>query len=462
METYADANAAHDAAIGLEWRRAVRLEQLVCLRHGRQLLQRHGGIELSSRATLQTNNFNNQGVVYINLDSFWSNLSDAQLQQFANYCHSNGQKAGIYWTPFVYWGTARQGSNSFMTGSGTYKWSDAYLRTPNGSVQTIDGGIAIDPTHPGFKQMTAYYINYFKSHGFDYLKLDFLTHGALEGVHYDTNVTTGIQAYNQGMQYLVQQNNGRMFLSESIAPIFPYQYAHSRRIYCDAATSISDTANTMQAVSLRLVDQRPALSIQRSGHDEILGRDGERKPKPADQLRHCRNGFSEQRRSGLGIRTESGADLSDQCQHQRSRARRRVLPSGGRQYRNECRRCFRAAGRQHLVCRRVQLHRFQHRQKSEPGPAGNFGNLYRHGFVERNDFLRERHELERESWRAAGEVISAWFGQHQRDRSNQSGAGRRRFDHLDHGASGLRRSVTLEENGATMPGRAPTQLRSIR
>jgi hypothetical protein len=51
------------------------------------------------------------------------------------------------------------------------------------------------------------------------------------------------------MQYLVSQNNGRMFLSEAISPIFPCQYAHSRRIYCDTATSIADTAATMQAVS---------------------------------------------------------------------------------------------------------------------------------------------------------------------------------------------------------------------
>jgi alpha-galactosidase len=198
---------------------------------------------------LQTNHFSDRGAVYINLDSFWSNLSDAELSQFSSFCHTNGQKAGIYWTPFVYWGTASQGSNSFMTGSASYKWSDAYLRATNAAVQTLDGGIALDPTHPGFKQMTAYYINFFKSRGFDFLKLDFLSHGALEGTHYDTNVTTGIQAYNQGLQYLVAQNSGRMFLSASIAPIFPSQYTHSRRIYCDAASSISDTAATMQAVN---------------------------------------------------------------------------------------------------------------------------------------------------------------------------------------------------------------------
>jgi hypothetical protein len=41
-------------------------------------------------------------------------------------------------------------------------------------VLTIDGGIAIDPTHPGFKQMTAYYLNDFESRRSDYLILDFI------------------------------------------------------------------------------------------------------------------------------------------------------------------------------------------------------------------------------------------------------------------------------------------------
>ena len=248
MEDYADANAA--MAPKLAWNGGVPFGWNSWYAYGTGVSYSNAtAVSSFIKNNLQANNFNNNGVVYINLDSYWSNLSDAQLQQFANYCHTNGQKAGIYWTPFVYWGTADQGSNSLMTGSGTYKWSDAYLRTTDGSVQSVDGGIAIDPTHPGFKQLTAYYLNYFKNLGFDYLKLDFLTHGALEGVHYDKNVTTGIQGYNEGMQYLLTQNNGRMFLSESIAPIFPYQYANSRRIYCDASTTITDTMNTMQAVS---------------------------------------------------------------------------------------------------------------------------------------------------------------------------------------------------------------------
>ena len=48
---------------------------------------------------------------------------------------------------------------------------------------------------------------------------------------------------------IISYQREKMFLSAAISPIFPYQYAHSRRIYCDAATSIGDTAATMQAVS---------------------------------------------------------------------------------------------------------------------------------------------------------------------------------------------------------------------
>src|SRR6266704_1675080 len=247
MESFADANTAHTPR--LAWNGGVPFGWNSWYAYTSGVTYSNATASSSFiKNNLQTNQFNNQGVVYINLDSFWSNLSDSELQQFASYCHSNGQKAGIYWTPFVYWGTAFQGSNSFMTGSGSYKWSSAYLRTPNGNAQMLDNGIALDPTHPGFKQMTAYYLNFFKSFGFDFLKLDFLSHGALEGIHFDTNVMTGMQAYNQGMAYVLSQNNGRMFLSAEISPIFPYQYTHSRRIYCDAATSIADTAATMQAV----------------------------------------------------------------------------------------------------------------------------------------------------------------------------------------------------------------------
>lgn len=203
----------------------------------------------SIHTNLQRYGFTNDGTVYVNLDSYWDNLSSSQLQSFVSHCHANGQKAGIYWGPFVYWGSLTQASNQVVPGS-SYFYSDILLRTTNGSAISTDGAYAIDPTHPGTKQLINYQINVFTNDGFDYIKLDFLSHASREGVHYDTNVTTGIEAYNQGMQYLFNQIAGRMFISESIAPIFPYQYGHSRRIACDAYTSeIGNTAYTMNAVS---------------------------------------------------------------------------------------------------------------------------------------------------------------------------------------------------------------------
>jgi alpha-galactosidase len=64
--------------------------------------------------SLMPDNFKNNNTVYINLDSYWDNLTVAQLQSFAAHCHAHGEKAGIYWTPFVYWNTAAYASNSFV------------------------------------------------------------------------------------------------------------------------------------------------------------------------------------------------------------------------------------------------------------------------------------------------------------------------------------------------------------
>ena len=82
----------------------------------------------SIHTNLQPYGFTNQGTVYVNLDSYGTyNLSSSQLQNFASHCHANGQKAGIYFTPFTYWGTLAQSSNQIAPGSG-YHYSDILLR----------------------------------------------------------------------------------------------------------------------------------------------------------------------------------------------------------------------------------------------------------------------------------------------------------------------------------------------
>lgn len=213
----------------------------------------------SIHTNLQPYGFTNGNTVYVNLDSYWNNLSDSQLQAFTAHCHANGQKAGVYWGPFVFWGNANDATNYYapypsgdpLNPDWVYRYSDLLLRDGSGNFISNDGAYAIDPTHPGTLAMIDYYASYYAALGFDYVKLDFLSHGALEGVHYNPAITTGIQAYNLGMQRILSDLNGKMFISESISPIFPYQYGNSRRIACDAqASEISDTAYTMNGVSL--------------------------------------------------------------------------------------------------------------------------------------------------------------------------------------------------------------------
>lgn len=197
------------------------------------------------KENLTDRHFSNDGTVYIGLDSYWDNFSDAQLKEFAGYCKQNGQKAGIYWAPFVDW--AKNPDRKVEGTNVLYK--DVYLYA-NGKPQELDGAWAVDPTHPAVKKRIDHYTGRFKAAGFEYIKIDFLTHGALESdAHYDSSVTTGIQAYNEGMHYLKDALGDSFYITMAISPLFPSQYAHSRRVACDAFASMADTEYTLNGLS---------------------------------------------------------------------------------------------------------------------------------------------------------------------------------------------------------------------
>jgi alpha-galactosidase len=194
---------------------------------------------------LQSNNFQNaDGKIYINLDSYWDNLS-GETKYVPAYCDNNQQVAGIYWAPFADWG--KDGDRN-VEGSG-YQYKDLYLYA-DGKTQDIDGAWALDPTHPGTKKRIDYFLKRFKNEGYKYIKLDFMGHGAVEAdSHYNPEVYTGIQAYNEGMQYILDVLDNSMFINLSIAPLFPSNYSHSRRIACDAYSSLSDARYTLNSLT---------------------------------------------------------------------------------------------------------------------------------------------------------------------------------------------------------------------
>jgi alpha-galactosidase len=218
---------------------------------------------------LQPNHFENNGVVYIGLDSGWDRFSEVQLKQFVDHCRSNHQEAGIYFTPFALW----HGNAGTPVAGTAYKYSDLYL-TAHGRKESIAGGLAIDPTHPGTKKLIADTIARFKQAGFTYVKADFLAHGTLEAdKYYDPKVTTGIQAYNEGMQFVDEQLGSGIYLNESIAPLFPSQYANSRRISCDAFGGIWETEYMLNSLTYgwwlgKIYDYNDADQMVLEGHGE--------------------------------------------------------------------------------------------------------------------------------------------------------------------------------------------------
>ncbi|MBD5224437.1 MAG: alpha-galactosidase [Bacteroidales bacterium] len=190
---------------------------------------------------------NADSTVYVGLDAFWDfGLNDAQRKEFADLCHSRGQKAGIYYCPFTDWG---KNPDATVGEAPQYKYSDLYLYSGD-DILTFDGAYALDPTHPGTKARIARQLKEFIDWGYDFVKIDFMAHGAYEADrHYNPAVTTGTQAYNEGMAFIDSIADGKLWINLSIAPLLPANYAHSRRIGCDAWADINNTEYSLNALT---------------------------------------------------------------------------------------------------------------------------------------------------------------------------------------------------------------------
>jgi alpha-galactosidase len=190
--------------------------------------------------------------LYIDLDSYWDNLTTngmtgdfSQLQVFSDYCKAKGFKPGIYWAPFVDWGKSpRQVEGS------QYNYEVTWTKV-NGKYHELDGARAMDPTHPATRERIAFLIKRFKEAGFEMIKIDFIGHAAIEAdSYYDPAVHTGMQAFRKGMEYLVDQLDGKMLVYAAISPnMATGRYVHTRRIACDAFKNIDETAYTMNGTS---------------------------------------------------------------------------------------------------------------------------------------------------------------------------------------------------------------------
>lgn len=114
--------------------------------------------------------------------------------------HQKGQKAGIYDAPYVF---AGEDAGRKIPGAPGHTYEEILLRDSRGRIlPKLDGSYPLDVTHLVWKQQMKWKLDRFVDWGFDYIKLDFLSHGAAEGCHYDRSICTGRQAIAVGYQWI--------------------------------------------------------------------------------------------------------------------------------------------------------------------------------------------------------------------------------------------------------------------
>lgn len=185
------------------------------------------------------------GRQYVNYDAAWGRFTNKMRDSVA-YAEANGQEPGTYYSPFI---THEHQFKQEVPGTkGNYLFEDLLLRDEEGRIlPQIDGLYSLDPTHPGTLDYIYYETDNIIKWGFRSVKTDFVGHGCREGAFYNKEITTGVQAFNFGMNFftrcLSQDRAGYpIFISLSIAPIMPHGYGHARRISCDAFGSLDQSA----------------------------------------------------------------------------------------------------------------------------------------------------------------------------------------------------------------------------
>lgn len=190
------------------------------------------------KTKLQNNNYHGKnGITYMNLDA-WSTNVEARMDEFIAKIKGNNQTLGMYLSPFCYWGDDMEAKVPNI--SSDYKWGDLVLKTYDGKYYPKHEGTLyypLDPTHPGTKELVKYYFDRYKAWGVEYVKLDFMNGASCEGQHYDPDIKTGMQAFNEAMK-LINENakydDGReMFLQLELSPYFPYHYSQAHLVTSD-------------------------------------------------------------------------------------------------------------------------------------------------------------------------------------------------------------------------------------
>lgn len=198
------------------------------------------------------NNFKSEeNVTYINFDAVFG-IKKKDIKELIQKLHSRNQKVGWYMNPLSH--LAIQDYIPLRGNKLKFR-KDILMRNDDGSLYPpIDNKYPIDITIPEAEQDFRLALREFVKMDFDYLKIDFLSHGAVEGKRFNKNIKTGRQAliyfYNIVKEELDPKKiHKEIFISSSIAPLFPCGYSHARRCSCDAFGHHEDVKYVLNALN---------------------------------------------------------------------------------------------------------------------------------------------------------------------------------------------------------------------
>lgn len=188
-----------------------------------------------------------EGVTYVNLDGAFG-LDEEEIKATIVKLHERGQKAGWYANPCNWFPAGDE-----MPAEGTeLTLGDLFLRDEQGNVMpAADGTVPLDVTHPAWEQMARATMRRLIGLGIDYIKLDFLSHGSVEGAHYRREYT-GRMALSLAYRILAEEIDRaeqEIFVSLSIAPLFPYFLGNARRCCCDTFGHHEDVRYVLNALN---------------------------------------------------------------------------------------------------------------------------------------------------------------------------------------------------------------------
>ncbi len=136
------------------------------------------------------------------------------MKVLADEIHANGFQAGLWLAPF-----------SVDADSQLYKNHPDWLVQASGAEGELDplaapGGIfGLDLTNPAVQRFVRKtFRRVFGEWGFDYIKIDFIAHGAIEG-HRSDQTQTGIEAFRIGMRIIREEAGADKFILNCGSPI---------------------------------------------------------------------------------------------------------------------------------------------------------------------------------------------------------------------------------------------------